>query len=106
MRDKVRIYPEADAALRALFSGEIAAAMVTRAQYESALKAAGQSGARFAATEPSAPLLPQRGWAVGMAVKADERELAEALEKALSALRSNGELARIFAGYGVSMQAP
>ncbi|WP_081645113.1 ABC transporter substrate-binding protein [Cupriavidus sp. GA3-3] len=106
LRDKVRIYPEADAALRALFSGEIAAAMVTRAQYESALKAAGQSGARFAATEPSAPLLPQRGWAVGMAVKAGERELAEALEKALSALRSNGELARIFAGYGVSMQAP
>ncbi|WP_432262195.1 substrate-binding periplasmic protein [Cupriavidus sp. TMH.W2] len=106
LRDKVKIYPEADVALQALFSGEIAAAMVTRAQYENALKAGGQSAGRYAATDISAPLLPPRGWAVGMAVKAGERELADALEKALNALRGNGELARIFAGYGVSMQAP
>ncbi|SOZ10038.1 substrate-binding periplasmic protein [Cupriavidus taiwanensis] len=106
LRDRVRIYPEAGLALHALFSGEIAAALVTRAQYESALKAGGHAASRYAASDISAPLLPPRGWAVGMAVKAGERELAEALQSALDTLRGNGELARIFGGYGVSMQAP
>jgi len=106
LRDKVKIYPEAGQALRALFAGEIAAAMVTRAQYESALKAAGQSAARFATADISSPLLPPRGWAVGMAIKAGDKELAQSLENALDALRRKGELARIFAGYGVTMQEP
>lgn len=106
LRDRVRIYPEAATALQALFSGEIAAALVTRAQYESALKAGGHAASRYAATDISAPLLPPRGWAVGMAVKAGEGDLAEALQAALDTLRGNGELARIFNGYGVSMQAP
>jgi ABC-type amino acid transport substrate-binding protein len=106
LRDKVRIYPEAGPALHALFAGEIAAALVTRAQYESALRAGGHDASRYAATELSAPLLPPRGWAVGMAVKAGERELAEALEQALDTIRGNGELARIFGGHGVLMQAP
>ena len=106
LRDKVKIYPEADDALRALFSGEIAATMVTHAQYESALKARGQSAERFPATELDSPVLPVRGWAIGMAVKADQRELMEALENALNALRASGELRRIFAQYGVSISAP
>ena len=106
LRDKVKIYPEANGALRALFSGEIAAAMVTRAQYESALKAQNQPATRFVATELQSPLVPAHGWAVGMAVKADQRDLAQALENALNALRASGELQRIFAQYGVSMVAP
>lgn len=106
LRDKVKIYPEANGALHALFSGEIAATMVTRAQYESALKAQNQPATRFVATELQSPLVPAHGWAIGMAVKADQRELAQALETALNALRASGELQRIFAQYGVSMVAP
>jgi ABC-type amino acid transport substrate-binding protein len=106
LRDRVKIYAGADNALHALFAGEIAAAMVTRAQYESALRAAGQSAARFAAVDMSSPLLPAHGWAVGMAVRSGERELAESLQNALDAIRRNGELERIFARNGVSMQAP
>lgn len=106
LRDKVKIYSEAAQALRALFAGEIAAAMVTRAQYESGLRTAGQSAARFAPSDVSSPLLPPRGWAVGMAIKAGDKELAQSLEHALDALRRNGELARIFAGHGVTMQEP
>jgi len=105
-RDKVKIYARAEDALHALFTGEIAAAMVTRAQYESGLKAEGQSAARFAALDMSSPMLPRHGWAIGMAVKAGERELADSLQNALDAIRRNGELERIFARYGVSMQAP
>lgn len=106
LRDKVKIYPGADGAMRALFSGEIVAAMVTRAQYESAIKTQSQSAERYVATELESPLLPARGWAIGMAVKADQRELAHALEDALNALRAIGELQRIFAQYGVTVVAP
>jgi len=106
LRDKVRIYPEADDALRALFSGDIAAAMVTRAQYESALKTANQSTSRFATADISSPLLPPRGWAVGMAIKAGDKALAESLEGAMASLRRKGELARIFASHGVTLQEP
>ena len=106
LRDRVKIYPEADDALRALFSGDIAAAMVTRAQYESALKTANQSASRFATADISSPLLPPRGWAIGMAIKAGDQALAESLESALEALRRKGELARIFASHGVTLQEP
>jgi len=106
LRDQVRIYPSAKETLAALFAGEIAAAMVTRSQYESALKASGQSTARFGVTGLASPLLPARGWAIGMAVKADERQLAEALEGALEAIRHSGELDRIFSQYGVSLVPP
>ncbi|QYY29993.1 transporter substrate-binding domain-containing protein [Cupriavidus pinatubonensis] len=106
LRDKVKIYPEGEDALRALFSGEIAAVVVTRAQYESALKAAGQSATRFATADISSPLLPPRGWAIGMAIKAGDKALAESLENALDAVRRKGELARIFANHGVTMQEP
>ncbi|MDF3831952.1 transporter substrate-binding domain-containing protein [Cupriavidus basilensis] len=106
LRDKVKIYPGPDETLHALFAGEIAAALVTRSQYESALKAAGQSAARFATVDLVSPLLPPHGWAIGMAVKADERELAESLQNALDAIRGSGELQRIFAQYGVVLQAP
>ena len=106
LRDKVKIYPHADDALRALFAGDVAAVMVMRSEYESALKAKGVSATRFVATELQSPHLPAHGWAVGMAVKADQAELAHALENALNALRASGELQRIFARYGVSMVAP
>lgn len=106
LRDRVKIYPEADDALRALFSGDIAAAMVTRAQYESALKAANQSASRFVTADITSPLLPPRGWAIGMAIKADDKALAESLENALESLRRRGELARIFASHGVTLQEP
>ncbi|WER47359.1 transporter substrate-binding domain-containing protein [Cupriavidus sp. WKF15] len=106
LRDRVKIYPEADDALRALFSGDIAAAMVTRAQYESALKTANQSASRFATSDIASPLLPPRGWAIGMAIKAGDQALAESLENALEALRRKGELARIFASHGVTLQEP
>ncbi|CAG9182536.1 substrate-binding periplasmic protein [Cupriavidus pinatubonensis] len=106
LRDKVKIYPEGEDALHALFSGEVAAVVVTRAQYESALKAAGQSATRFATADISSPLLPPRGWAIGMAIKAGDKALAESLENALDAVRRKGELARIFASHGVTMQEP
>lgn len=106
LRDKVRIYSSPRDSLRALFAGEIAAAMVTRSQYESALKDEGRAASQYAAAEVSSPLLPPRGWAVGMAVKADNKELADAVQRALDALRGSGELQQIFTAAGLTPVAP
>lgn len=106
LRDKVKIYSRSADVLGALFSGEIVAAMVTRAEYENALKARGQSAEHYPATQLSSPLLPPRGWVIGMAVKADQEALAQALQNALNTLRSSGELQQIFVQHGVSLVVP
>ena len=106
LRDKVKIYPKSADVLGALFSGEIAAAMVTRAEYENALKERGQSAERYPTTQLASPLLPSRGWVIGMAVKADQEALAQELQRALDTLRSSGELQNIFNQHGVSLVVP
>jgi ABC-type amino acid transport substrate-binding protein len=50
--------------------------------------------------------LPPQGWVVGMAVRKDARDLAEALQKAAAELTASGEMARIFAKHGVQPVAP
>jgi polar amino acid transport system substrate-binding protein len=45
-------------------------------------------------------------WIVGMAWKENSRDLGYAIEAALEKIRKSGELASIFASYGVSYTAP
>ena len=88
-------------AAKALQRGEVAAAAGTASELESAL--AGDK--RFAI----APLpLPRArdGWAVGLAVKKDAVDLAQALQAAVNELARNGELATLFGRAGVSWRAP
>jgi polar amino acid transport system substrate-binding protein len=94
-----RTVMEAAAGLRA---GEVAAVMATRAELEAAL--AGQP--RFVIGAVKMPELRVDHWPLGMAVKADQPQLAEAITGALAALRSDGTVARIFASYGITPQAP
>jgi ABC-type amino acid transport substrate-binding protein len=47
-----------------------------------------------------------RGWQIGIAVKADSRDLADALAKEMAALQASGEMKRIFEKYGVAWRAP
>ncbi|MGE5319482.1 MAG: substrate-binding periplasmic protein, partial [Hyphomicrobiaceae bacterium] len=94
-----RTVMEAAAGLRA---GEVAAVMATRAELEAAL--AGQP--RFVIGAVKMPELRVDHWPLGMAVKADRPQLAEAMTGALAALRSDGTVARIFASYGITPQAP
>ena len=53
-----------------------------------------------------APELRLAGWPLGMAVKADSSQLAEALSGALADLQRSGELTRIFAANGVRHRVP
>ena len=52
------------------------------------------------------PELRLTGWPLGMAVKADSSQLAEALSGALADLQRSGELTRIFEANGVRHRVP
>ncbi|QDZ29340.1 ABC transporter substrate-binding protein [Noviherbaspirillum sp. UKPF54] len=102
LRDSVKIYDTAAAALAALKAGELDAVLANQSEIESALRG-----------DPGYPLsdlffarLPRQGWVVGMAVRQDDVELARALQSAVNELEASGEMAQIFARYGVRQVKP
>ena len=101
-RDHVRIYPTAVDALQDLKAGKLAGVLAHRSEIESVIGA----DSRFDLQQVQFQRLPAQGWAVGMAVKKDARDLAEALQQAAAELTASGEMARIFAKHGVQPVAP
>lgn len=88
-------------AARALLRGEVAAAGGLASELESVLR-----GAPGFAIEPMPlPRAPRDGWAVGMAVKRDATDLAQALQRAVNEIAASGRLARIFERGNVAWQA-
>ncbi len=86
---------------RALQRGEVAAAAGMASELESVLA----TDPRFAID--ALPLPRARdGWVVGMAVKKEAKDLAEALQAGVNGLVANGEMARIFAAGGVGWRKP
>ncbi|MBS0293823.1 MAG: transporter substrate-binding domain-containing protein [Proteobacteria bacterium] len=103
---QVHLYDDGVKAVQAVLQGQAAAAYVTRAQAESAIF---QSQARPEQWEISEfPLtgVPAQGWLVGMAIKAGNEELGQALQQALQSLRGSGELLAIFKQHGLTLTAP
>jgi len=80
-------------AAKALQRGEVLAA----AGLASELQAVLRGDARFVIEPLPSPRAPRDGWAVGMAVKKDATELAQALQGAVNQLAGSGRLAEIFA---------
>ena len=80
-------------AARALQRGEVDVAAGLASELVSVLR----GDARFAISALPSPRAPRDGWAVGMAVKRDAVELAQALQRAVDALASSGRLAQMFA---------
>lgn len=105
LRDKLRITSTPQAALQLLLQGQVAAVLVTRAQAEAALRSASDR-ATYAISQLALNGIPPRGWAVGMAVKADNTELAGKIVQALQTMSSNGELREIFAAEGLTLVEP
>jgi ABC-type amino acid transport substrate-binding protein len=105
LRDKVSIFDNGVLAGEAVAAGKAVAAYVSRAQAESVVFKAGQGKAlRISALQ--LPGLPPQGWPVGMAIKAQHKELGRALESALQTLRANGELQALFRQHGLTLAAP
>lgn len=101
-RNQVRIFDTAAQALEQLKAGTIDAVLANRSEIDAALK-----------SDPAYPLdelpfqrLPRAGWAVGMAVRKDDQDVAKLLQSAMNELRASGELHAIFTKYGVHLVQP
>jgi polar amino acid transport system substrate-binding protein len=91
---------EAAAALR---NNELAAVMGRQTHIEAGLDG---SAASFEIAPVATPGLNVTGWDLGVAVKADNPELAAAVDKAMAELRQDGTIERIFTKRGLTYRAP
>jgi ABC-type amino acid transport substrate-binding protein len=98
LRDSLRTqWKDGTEAARALLSGNVVAAGGMLSELESVL----QGDERFAISPLPVPRAPRDGWAVGLAVKRDATELAEALTRSLNTLAQSGRMQQIFAAQHV-----
>jgi ABC-type amino acid transport substrate-binding protein len=88
-------------AARALLRGEVAVAAGLASELESVLR----GDPRFAVAPMPSPRAPRDGWAVGLAVKRDAIELAQALQQAVNDLATSGRLQQMFARGNLVWQA-
>lgn len=105
LNSKISVFKDGIDAAKAALMGQMDAAYVTRAQAESALFQI-KTNAPWTLSSLMLPGVMPSGWPLGMAVKADNTELAQQLEMAMADLRNSGELARIFASHGLTLAAP
>ncbi len=98
LRDNVTHFKNVGETAKALVDGRISAILAPRAELESAL--AGQT--RFPIEVSRFAELKVDSWPLGMAVKVEESELAEAIGAALADLKRDGTLASIFKRHGIS----
>ncbi len=103
LRDNVVHYRTVAEAVAGMKAGEISAVMATRAEIEGA---SADIRERFELGPVTMPELRIQGWPLGMAVKADSTDLAEALAKAMEDIQRDGTLARIFQEHGVTLATP
>lgn len=102
LRDNVTIYASGVEAVQKLKDGDIDAVVATRAEIESVL----QGDANFEMTDAPFTRLPRNGWVLGMSVKKDNPELAQAVQKAVNELFDSGEMAALFKKHGVRSIRP
>ena len=102
LRENVVHFASVAAAVGKLKAGELAAVMGPRSEIEAALG----KDARFVIEVVHMPELKINSWPLGMAVKADEGELADTLAGALRELQKNGSVAAIFARHGITYLQP
>ena len=101
LRENVVHFKTVAEAAKALQAGQIAAVLAPRAEIESAL----QGDTRLRLEQPQFAELKVDSWPLGMAVKAEEVELAEALAAAMAELKQDGTVKAIFQRYGISYHA-
>ncbi|MFA9219519.1 MAG: substrate-binding periplasmic protein [Sphingomonadaceae bacterium] len=101
-RENIRIFDTAAEALAQLKAGQLDAVLANRSEIESAL----HSDTAFPLNEVAFQRLPRAGWAVGMAVRKDDKDVALKLQAAINDMKASGELKAIFAKYYVNDVTP
>ncbi len=102
LRENVVHFASVAAAIDKLKTGDLAAVMGSRSEIEAALG----KDTRFVIEAVQMPELKFNHWPLGMAVKADDSTLADALAGALKELQKNGTIAAIFARNGITHLPP
>lgn len=92
-------YPTTEAAMAALAMGEVTAVMGPRAQLEADL---GEAKVHV----PPFPGLMKPDWALGLAVHHSHRDLGYMIEGIVAEAVTDGRIAAIFEGHGLSWTAP
>lgn len=98
LRENVLHFRTVAEAAKGLADGRVAAVLAPRAELEAAL--VGQT--QFALDTPKFAELKVDSWPLGMAVKAEEMALAEAIGAAMADLKRDGSIAAIFKRHGIS----
>lgn len=103
LRENVVHFPNLIEATAALVKGDVAAVMGRQTLIEAGL---GPAVSSYVVSTAPAPGLATSGWELGMAVKADNPELAAALEQAIIRLLRDGTVERAFTSRGLTYRAP
>ncbi|MES2165085.1 MAG: transporter substrate-binding domain-containing protein [Pseudomonadota bacterium] len=101
-REKVRIFDTAAEALEQLKAGKLDAVLANRSEIDAVFR----DDPAFPLNEVAFQRLPRAGWAVGMAVRKDDQDMARLLQAAVNEMKASGELQAIFARYGVHELMP
>ncbi|WBG61371.1 substrate-binding periplasmic protein [Pseudomonas citronellolis] len=97
-------FPSTQAAFDAMRAGKVDAVMALRGELDWMRAQAGDDQLKNA--ENTYPSLGQPDWDIGMAVHESNRQLSNALDGELEELVRSGELAGLYAGYGVRYELP
>jgi ABC-type amino acid transport substrate-binding protein len=106
LREQVSIAPSGTDAVKAVLDGKAAGAYVLRAQAEAVLANHAAAAQRIRLSPLAFPGMATQGWPVGMAIKAEHKELGQAIEAAMTGLRESGELLALFKANGLTLTAP
>ncbi len=101
-RNTIKTYRTAGEAVEALKSGAVAAVMAQQGELEGGLA----GDARMAIDLPPNPILQKRQWALGLAVKKQSDDLAQALQAAINEMVADGSLKAIMQRHGVTHRQP
>ena len=96
-------YTDMNEAFHDLKAGTLSAVLALGTQAQAAMSKESGYAVDMA---PLAGRVPPAGWTFGLAVKADYKGLAEALDQAMTALEQDGTLDAIFASHGVKRLKP
>lgn len=106
LMSQVALYNTGVEAAKAVIEGKAAAAFVMRSQAESVLSQNKSQSAHWTLSPLPIYGVPENGWPLGMAIKTDYKDLAQALQKAMQELRDSGELLTIFKNHGMTLTSP
>lgn len=107
LRNQVAIFNSGVEAAQAVVDGKAVGAFVSRAQAESVLSHQPAAAAQFRISKITFNNgIVDNGWPVGLAIKSANKNLGEALDTAMKAIRESGEMLAIFKQHGLTLTAP